>query len=70
MVFNVFWLTFRMTLPMNSEQILLWVMDEFIRWPTPYLILLATCDEKLSWMIEIWMKIHLVSDNNCNDVNL
>ena len=24
----------------------------------------------LSWMIEIWMKKHLVSDNNCNTVNL
>ena len=29
-----------------------------------------SCDETLSWMIEIWMKIHLVSDNNCNTVNL
>ena len=32
------------------------------------LLLLATCDETLSWMIEIWMKNHLVSDSNCNVV--
>ena len=23
-----------------------------------------------SWMIEIWMKNHLVSDNNCNTITL
>jgi hypothetical protein len=49
---------------------LLGMMDEFIHWLKPYLILLATCDEILSWMIEIWMKIHLVGDNNCNIVYL
>ena len=27
------------------------------------------CDEILSWMIEIWMKNHLVSDNICNTIN-
>ena len=37
-----------------SEHLLSWKMDEFIRWPTPYLLLVATCDEILSWMIEIW----------------
>ena len=37
-------------------------------WPKPYLLLSATCDEMLSWMIEIWMKNHLVSDKNCNIV--
>ena len=34
------------------------------------LLLLATCDEILSWRIENWMKHHLVSDSNCNIVNL
>ena len=28
------------------------------------------CDEILSWMIDIWMKNHLISDSNCNIVNL
>ena len=27
-----------------------------------------TCDEMLSWMIEIWMESLLVSDSNCNTV--
>ena len=45
------------------------MMDEFIHWLEPYLLLSATCDEILSWMIEIWMKIHLVSDSNCNTLN-
>jgi hypothetical protein len=36
----------------------------------PYLRLLATCDEMLLWMIEIWMENHLVSDSNCNTINL
>ena len=46
------------------------MMDEFIHWPKPYLLLSATCDEILSWVIEVWMKNHLVSDGNCNTVNL
>ena len=29
-----------------------------------------SCDEVLLWMIEIWMKNHLVSDSNRNIVNL
>ena len=29
------------------------MVDEFIRWPKPYLLSWATCDEILSWMIEI-----------------
>ena len=33
-------------------------------------LLLATCDEILSWMIEIWMKNVLVSGSNCNIVIL
>ena len=37
---------------------------------TPNLLLSSTCDEILSWMIEIWMKTQLVSDSNCNIVNL
>ena len=46
------------------------MMDEFIHWSKPYLYLSATCDEIMSWMIEIWMKKHLVCDNNCNTVIL
>ena len=45
-------------------------MDEFIHWPKPFLLLSATCDDILSWMIEIWMKNNLVSDRKCNIVNL
>ena len=45
-------------------------MDEFINWPKPYLLLSATCDELLSQMIKVWMKNRLVSDNNCNTINL
>ena len=32
-------------------------------------ILTFSC-EILSWMTEIWMKVHLVSDSNCNIVSL
>ena len=46
------------------------MMDEFIHGPKSYLLLSATCDEMLSWMLGFWMKNHLVSDNNCNTVNL
>ena len=46
------------------------MMDEFIPWSKPYILLSATCDKILSWMIEIWMKNHLVSDNICNTVKL
>ena len=46
------------------------MMDEFIHWPKPYLLLSATVDEVLSWMIENWMKNHLVSGSNCNTVNV
>ena len=42
-------------------------MDEFIQ---PYLLLSATCDEIMSWMIEIWMRNHSVSDSNCKIVKL
>jgi hypothetical protein len=42
----------------------------FIHWPKPYLLLATTYDEILSWMIEIWMRNHLVSDNTCNTVNV
>ena len=35
-----------------------------------YLRLLSTCDEILSCMIENGMKIHLVSDSNCNTAKL
>ena len=45
-------------------------MDEFIRWPKPYLLFSTTCDEILSWVIEMWMKYYLVSDSYCDTVNL
>ena len=32
--------------------------------------LVKTCDELLSSMIEIWMTVHLVSDSNCNIINI
>jgi hypothetical protein len=46
------------------------MMDEFIHWPKAYLLLSATFDEIFSWMIENWMKNHVVRDSNCNTVNL
>ena len=46
------------------------MMDEFIHWPNPYLLLSATCDEILSWLFEIWMKGHLVSNSNRNTINV
>ena len=46
------------------------MMDEFIHWPKPYLLLLATCDEILSWMFEVLKKNSFVSDHNYNTVNL
>ena len=71
MVFYVTMIICWMTLLKNkSEQILSWMMDEFIHWPPPHLLLLATFDEILSWTIEIGMKKHLASDCNCNIVNL
>ena len=45
-------------------------MNEFIYWPKSYILLSAPCDEKMSWMVKIWMENHLVSDSNCNIVNL
>ena len=47
-----------------------WMKDEFMYWPKPYFLFRTMYDEILSWMIEIWMKIHLVHDNNCNTINL
>ena len=46
------------------------VMVEFIHWEKFHILLTTTCDEILSWMIKIWLKIHLVSDSKCNYVNL
>jgi hypothetical protein len=46
-----------------------WMMDDFIHHPNPCLLLLATCDAMLSWVVEIWMKKHFISDSNCNIVN-
>ena len=53
-----------------SKQILSWMMDKFIYWSKPYLLLSATCDELVSWLFEIWMSYHLVSDSNHNTINL
>ena len=36
----------------------------------PNLLRSATRDEIVSWVIEIWLKNHLVSDSNCNTVKL
>ena len=36
------------------------MMDEFIHWPTPYLLLPTTSDKLMSCMMEIRMKKHLV----------
>ena len=46
------------------------MMNEFIHSPNPYLLLSVTCEEIFSWMIENWMKKHMVSDSYCNIVNL
>ena len=45
-------------------------MEEFVHCPDPYLLLLAIPDEILSRMIEIWVENYLVSDSNCNAINL
>ena len=68
-VFYVTMITFHMTLLMNKWTNI--VMDDGWVHPLakPYPLLSSTCDEILSW-IEIWMKNHLVSDRNCNTVNL
>ena len=42
------------------------MMDEFIHYPKPYLLLSTTCDKILLWVIEIWMTNDLVNDSNCN----
>ena len=70
MVLDVTMVIFGMILLMNSLQILSWMMDEFSHWRKAYLLLSATCDEILTWMIEIWMKNHLENDSNRNTVNI
>ena len=70
MEFYVIMVTFQMTLLMNEFTKTVMMMDEFILWPKLYRLLLATCDEIMSWIIEIWMQNHLVSASNCNTVNL
>ena len=71
MMFYITIVTFRMAFLMKKWTNI--VMDygwvEFIHWPKPYLSLSATCDEILSWMIEMWMRDYLVSDSYCNIVN-
>ena len=46
------------------------MMNKFIHWPNATFSLSTTCDEILSWMIEIWMKNHLVSVKNYNTIYL
>ena len=46
------------------------MMDEFIHWAKLYLLLSATFDETLSWMIENKIKNHLVSDSHCSTAKL
>ena len=70
MVFYVTRVMFRMTFLINKfrENI---VMDDgchVIHCPKAYLLLSATWDEILSWMIEILMKNHWVSESICNIV--
>ena len=45
------------------------MIDEFIHWPTPYLLLSRACDEILEWMIEFWMENHMGSNIDYNIVN-
>ena len=45
-------------------------MDRFIHWPKPYNMLLAISDGILSRVNEIGAKTHLISDGNCNILNL
>ena len=57
MVFSATMVTFQMTLLMKKWTNI--VMDDgwvHICWSKPYVLLSATCDEILSWMIEIWME--------------
>ena len=70
MIFNVTMVTVRMTFLIFRYTNIVIEMDEFIHWPKPNLLLLATCDEMLLQMIDNWMKNHLISDNNCNIVTL
>ena len=44
--------------------------DDFIHWSQPYPPLSSTCDQILSWMFDIWVKRHSVSDSDCNTANL
>ena len=66
MVFYVTMVNFHMILLMNMCANI--VMDN--GWVHPlakaYFFLSSTFDEILSWMIENWMKSHLVSDSNRN----
>ena len=47
----------------------LWMMDELIHGAKPYLLLLTTCGEPMSRMIEFWMKKHFIDDLHFNIVN-
>ena len=70
MAFYVTTVTFWMTLLTNKRTNNVTDDGWFHPLAKPYLLLSTTWDEILSWAIEIWMKNHLVSDSNCNTVNL
>jgi len=41
------------------------MMDEFIHWPKPYHL-----SRNIIWMIKNWVKDHLISDSDCETVNI
>ena len=64
---------FLLTLPMNKFTSIviptsIYVMNylQSLVYSTSYVFY----NETLSWMVEIWMKNDLISDNNCNVINL
>ena len=69
MAFYVTMATFWMTLLTNKfyKYCHGWCMSSSIGHKT-YLLLSAICDERSSWVFEIWMKKHTVCDTNCNIV--
>ena len=65
MVFYVIMVTFLITLVLNKWTNI--IIDD--GWVHPLAKTLPSLVNNLSWMIETWMKHHLVSDNNCNHVS-
>ena len=55
-----------------SVQMLSWMMDEFIRWLKPYLLLSTPCDETLSWMMDNfirWLKPDFLLSTPCDEIS-